>query len=222
MMHMEYIHVRMPELQKKSKGQAVARLEELLNGFHPMPPETGRSLMEKSRLIRVKRGEFLIRRGDPCRHFYFIVRGVLRGFIEMEDTEITSWVTLEGEIVSSIHALNDNAVCLDNIQALENSLLVSIPFSEVERMFDTHIEFNIVARKILMRYYLDAEYRALLARLPGADRKYEFFLEHYPHMVNRVPLKVVASFLGLRYETLSRIRSRHAAMQKPVTEVNPA
>ena len=88
--------------------------------------------------------------------------------------------------------------------------------SDVERLYQKFPELNIVVRKILMRYYRDAEYRAVLARIPGADKKYEFFLAHYPQLVNRIPLKVIASFLGLRYETLSRIRSRiNAAIQSP-------
>ena len=206
----------MPELQKNSKSLAIARLEEVLNGYHPVSVELGKCLLDHSRLLRVKRGEFLMKSGDECRHFYFIMKGALRAFMLDDQHEITSWVTLEGEIVTSIHSLYDSSPCLENIQAIENSLLVSLQVSDVERLYQKFPELNIVVRKILMRYYRDAEYRAVLARIPGADKKYEFFLAHYPQLVNRIPLKVIASFLGLRYETLSRIRSRiNAAIQSP-------
>ena len=211
-----YIWPVMPELQKKSKGLAIARLEEMLNGYHPISGELGKALLDHSRLIRVKRGELLVRQGEPCHHFYFILRGVLRSCIEDGSHEITSWVTLEGQIVTSIHSLLEPTPCMESIQAVENSLLVSLPLSELERLCQRFPELNIVVRKILMIYYRDAEYRAVLARIPGADRKYEFFLTHYPHLVSRIPLKIIASFLGIRYETLSRIRSRINANQQGV------
>jgi CRP-like cAMP-binding protein len=206
----------MPELPKKTKGLAIARLEEVLNGYHPVSVELGKSLLDHSRLIRVKRGEYLLRSGDECRHYYFIIKGALRAFMYDQQHEITSWVTLEGEIVTSIHSLYDASPCLENIQAVENSLLVSLQVSDMERLYQKFPEMNVIARNILMRYYRDAEYRAVLARIPGADKKYEFFLAHYPQLLNRIPLKVIASFLGLRYETLSRIRSRiNAGVQNP-------
>lgn len=206
----------MPEQQRKSKSHAIARLEEMLNGYHPVSPDLGKSLSDHSRLIRVKRGEFLLRRGDACRHYYFIIKGVLRAFLDDENHEITSWVTVEGEIVSSIHSLFDASPCMENIQAVESSLLVCLQVSDMEKLYVRFPELNVVVRKILMRYYRDAEYRAVMARLPGAEKKYEFFLTHYPNLVSRIPLKVIASFLGIRYETLSRIRSRfNSVMQVP-------
>jgi CRP-like cAMP-binding protein len=206
----------MPEQQKKSKSAAVARLEEMLNAFHPVSAELGKSLLDHSRLLRLKRGEYLLRKGEECRHYFFIIKGVMRAFMDDEHHEITSWVTLEGEIVSSIHSLLDSSPCLENIQAVENSLLVCLQVADMDRLYQKFPELNVIVRKILMQYYRDAEYRAVLARIPGADRKYEFFLTHYPHLVNRIPLKVIASFLGLRYETLSRIRSRINADRQAV------
>ena len=201
----------MPEIQKKTKGMAIARLAEVLNEYHPVSVDLGRSLLDQSRLIRIKRGEFLLRSGDECRHYYFVIKGALRAFMCDDQHEITSWVTLEGEIVTSIHSLYDASPCMENIQAVENSLLVSLQVSDMEKLYQKFPELNVIVRKILMRYYRDAEYRAVLARIPGADKKYEFFLAHYPQLLNRIPLKVIASFLGLRYETLSRIRSRYNA-----------
>ena len=63
-------------------------------------------------------------------------------------------------------------------------------------------------RKLLQQYYKDAEGRAFVARLTNAENKYKYFLKRYRHLANRVPLKYIASFLGITLETLSRTRKK--------------
>ena len=59
-------------------------------------------------------------------------------------------------------------------------------------------------------YIQGASERAFIARLPTAQKRYERFLVTYPHLMNRIPLKYIASFIGMRLETLSRLRSKVA------------
>ncbi|MNI86057.1 hypothetical protein D3C73_1431130 [compost metagenome] len=66
---------------------------------------------------------------------------------------------------------------------------------------------NYVGRKMTEIYFQSAAERAYLCRLPTAQKRYQRFLFTYPHLVNRVPLKYIASFIGMRLETLSRIRT---------------
>jgi len=80
--------------------------------------------------------------------------------------------------------------------------------ADLENLYLQFPEFNIVTRKLLERYYQDAEGRAFIARLTNAENKYTQFLAKYGHLSNRIPLKYIASFLGMTLETLSRVRKR--------------
>jgi hypothetical protein len=78
----------------------------------------------------------------------------------------------------------------------------------VQSLYQQFPDFNIVIRKLLQKYYRDAEGRAFIARLTNAESKYRYFITSYNHLVNRIPLKYVASFLGMTLETLSRVRKK--------------
>jgi CRP-like cAMP-binding protein len=96
----------------------------------------------------------------------------------------------------------------ENIQALEDSKVICLPYETIQFLYARFTSINVFARKLLEKYYADAETRNFISRMPNAHKRYEWFLELYPHLANRVPLKYIASFLGITLETLSRIRSK--------------
>lgn len=180
----------------------------LLSGLHPLNPELIRFLSEKAEYRRIRKGKMLVRSGEICHHVYFIIQGVLRGFIQDEDKEITTWISIDHEVVSSISGFIDQAPSLENIQVIEAAELLVLSHADLEFLYHTYPEFNIVGRKLLERYYQHAEARAYIARIPGAEKKYQHFVRNYPHLTNRVPIKYIASFLGVTLETMSRVRKR--------------
>jgi len=155
-----------------------------------------------------EKGKFLLKAGDICEDIYFIKKGVVRGFMQEGEKDITTWITADNELVSSIYAIDDRQAVMENIQAIEDCEMLALRCADLERLYAQFPEFNIVTRKLLEKYYKDAEGRAFIARLTNAENKYEQFLIRYNHLANRVPLKYIASFLGITLETLSRVRKR--------------
>jgi CRP-like cAMP-binding protein len=146
-----------------------------------------------------------------CEYIYFIVKGALRGFTREGQQDITTWITIENELVSSILSLDEQVVSIENIQALEKCELLALTFADLQEMYQLFPEANILARKILQRYYADAEKRAFIARLTKAENKYRYFLLRHRDLANRIPLKYIASYLGVTLETLSRIRKKFSS-----------
>ena len=97
---------------------------------------------------------------------------------------------------------------MENMQAIENCELLALTWSDFQNLYIRFPEFNTVARKLLQKYYQDAEGRAFIARITNAENKYRLFLTSYGHLANRIPLKYIASFLGITLETLSRVRKK--------------
>lgn len=184
------------------------RLVHLLGSLHPLGPDIVDFIQKKSSYKTVRKGKMLLKSGEVCHHLYFISKGAIRGFIKDEEKDITTWISIDNEVVTSISGLNDQAPSIENIQAIEHAELLILSFTDLEILYRDYLEFNIVGRKLLQRYYQDAEGRAFIARIPRAEKKYQYFVQHYPHLINRVPIKYIASFLGVTLETLSRVRKR--------------
>ena len=155
-----------------------------------------------------RKGKLLLKAGEICEHIYFIKKGAVRGFIKEGTKDITTWITAENEVVSSISTLDKREPAVENMQAIENCELLALTYTDYQNLYIKFPEFNIVARKLLQKYYQDAEGRAFIARLTNAEHKYRLFITSYGHLANRIPLKYIASFLGITLETLSRVRKK--------------
>ncbi|MBC7948288.1 MAG: Crp/Fnr family transcriptional regulator [Chitinophagaceae bacterium] len=182
-------------------------LATFVKNIHPVSPEAIEYINQHSYPQRVDRGTFLLKAGEVSRHLYFIRRGVIRAYIKDGTKEITTWITAENEVVASIRGFNLQQPSMENLQAIEECDLVVADFESLQYLYTHHMEMNIVGRKLLEHYYRDAEERAFISRIPNATKRYHHFLNTQGHLSNRIPLKYIASYLGMTIETMSRIRS---------------
>ena len=179
-----------------------------LNYFYPLSEGIKDYLSKHSYSCSFRKGKLLLKAGEICEHVYFIKKGAVRGFVKDGTKDITTWITAENEVVSSISSLDAREPAQENMQAIENCELLALTYAHFQELYIKFPEFNILARKLLQKYYQDAERRAFIARVTNAEKKYQLFLIRYGHLANRIPLKYIASFLGITLETLSRVRKR--------------
>src|SRR6188768_4025250 len=192
----------------KNKPADISSVINTLDYFYPLSEGIKDHFRKHSYSCSFRKGKLLLKAGEICEHVYFIKKGAVRGFIKEGTKDITTWITAENEIVSSISSLDSKEPALENMQAIENCDLLAIKYTDFQDLYNKFPEFNIVARKILQKYYQDAERRAFIARVTKAEKKYRLFLTRYGHLANRIPLKYIASFLGITLETLSRVRKK--------------
>ena len=114
----------------------------------------------------------------------------------------------EGELIVSVGSFFNQSVSKENIQALEDCLLFYISFDELQFAYQNYPDLNSLGRILTENYYRLSEQKLFSLRMQRAHEKYLFLLDHSPHIVQRVPLKYIASYLGITKETLSRVRSR--------------
>jgi len=181
---------------------------ETLNYFYPLSEGIKDYFRKHTYSCSFRKGKLLLKAGEVCEHIYFIKKGAVRGFIKDGTKDITTWITAENEVVSSISSLDIREPAQENMQAIENCEMLALTYADFQDLYVKFPEFNIVARKLLQKYYQDAERRAFIARVAKAEKKYRLFLTRYGHLANRIPLKYIASFLGITLETLSRVRKK--------------
>ncbi len=195
-------------LKNHAAPQDVVSLFALLNYLNPMSEGLQKYILHNSYPYRLKKGKHMLKAGEICTHIYFVKSGLLRGFIKDEAKEITTWITAENDMVAGINSFFTQTKANEYIQAIEDCELIAFSFTDLEKMYSLFPSFNIIARKLYQKNYIDAENRALVPRLKSAEKKYRHFLNTQPHLVNRVPVKLIASFLGIAKETLSRLRKK--------------
>jgi CRP/FNR family transcriptional regulator, anaerobic regulatory protein len=165
-------------------------------------------LRKVTKIKKVKKGEILLRPGEVCRHLYFIKKGLLRCFYILREEEITDWFFWEGRTVVSVRSWYTQTVAEDFIQAIEDCELYLISYDDLEYAYQNFLELNYIGRVLTAEYLLIWHSLAQNTRLLDAAERYQLILERQPEMLQRVPLRHLATWLNMTPETLSRIRSK--------------
>jgi CRP-like cAMP-binding protein len=176
--------------------------------YHPLSEEAQASLHLHFEQITLSKNHHLITEGKTCRHLYFLEQGALRGYYNADGKEITHWFAFEQDFVTSFHSFITGQPAVENIQLLEGSILWTISKESFTQLLKQYQEIERVFRIALEKYYIRLEERYVNAQFKTAAERYQNMLEQTPHIIERVPLGHIASYLGISQETLSRVRSR--------------
>lgn len=177
-----------------------------LNSIHPLSPGLRSFLMERTKSCSFQKKELIIRAGDVCNRLYLIKKGIVRGYFLSDGMEITTWVDSENEVFTSITGFFRNEPSEENIQSLENTHCEYLEYEDYQYCLEHFSEMRLINRMLMEEYYVMAERRVYLARIPNARKRLDYFMDNNtPQLVERIPKKYLASFLSMRPETLSRL-----------------
>jgi CRP-like cAMP-binding protein len=179
-----------------------------ITAFHRLSTEAENALQNCFTQITLNKNEFLLTQGNICRHLYFLEKGALRGFYNLDGKEITHWFGFEKDFVTSFHSFITGEAAVENIQLVESCTLWAIATETLTELFNQHHDLERLVRIAYEKYYIRLEERYVNAQFKTATERYEELIIQSPHIIERVPLGFIASYLGISQETLSRIRSR--------------
>lgn len=176
--------------------------------YHPLSDEAQQSLHDCFRQVVLAKNDYLLTEGKICRNLYFIEQGALRGFYNLEGKEITYWFEFENDFVTSFHSFITGEPAVESIQLIEGCVLWSVSKESLTELLNQHHDIERLLRIAYEKYYIRLEERFVNAQFKTATERYEDLLHRAPHILERVSLGHIASYLGISQETLSRIRSR--------------
>lgn len=191
---------------QRPKEEELLHVINFFNNYHPISDRAMKYLFQKIQVKEIAKGEVVAHAGGRCEYLYFVLKGVLRGYIIDNKREVTTWMTSENELVTSIRSFMLQMPTLENIAAIEDCRVIYLHHADLQYMYENFLDFNIMGRKIAEFYYVHAEDRAFISRLSKAVDRYNYFMLNNAHLINRVPLTYIASYLGIRLDSLSRIR----------------
>lgn len=183
-------------------------LFDYLEQFHPISAAFMAEHEKACKLIHIKKNKHILSPLDNNLSSYFLVNGLVRGFVRDGKKDISTWFSFGNELVGAIRHPHDHSNhSIEYLQALEESQLICIPYTLIDWMYAIYPEANLIGRKLLALQYHAASERSILARIPKAMGRYRQF-EKSSSEINRIPQRYLASYLGMRLETLSRIRNK--------------
>ncbi|WP_443943589.1 Crp/Fnr family transcriptional regulator [Pedobacter sp. AW1-32] len=193
------------------KSNAIPQfLISFLNDIEPLSMDVIALINKESVYIKAKKGTHLpATQHDQEYILFFVISGVVRGFILDKDKDITVRLVGENSLIGHIrHPKTDVFAYDEHLQALEETELIAIPYTAIDQLYSRFPETNILGRKLLAMQYHSSHIRSILSRIPSAEERYRQFLMLNPTLQTRIAGKFLASYLGMRIETLSRVRAK--------------
>jgi len=167
-----------------------------------------KALESKLTVEPVQKGSLLIRQGEISRTVSFINKGLVRSYYLSDGQEINTGFIAENEYVSSYSSFLTRQPSAENIDALEDCELINLSYESMQELYLSHPIYERFGRKIAeMLYIMVSSHTTLLLTLSPEER-YQTILQYQPYLIQRVPQYMIASFIGITPEHLSRIRKK--------------
>ena len=154
-----------------------------------------------------KKGELILNANKICTHSYFIQQGLLRLYFIKDGKEVSEYFSSEGEWVNSPRSFRQRQPDIYYIDAIENTDVFCLHVNDLVYLFDNFPTMERYARLSMGSMFGHFLERITSMRFTTAKEKYEHFCKTYHDIYHRIPLGMVASYLGITQETLSRIRA---------------
>lgn len=156
---------------------------------------------------KLRKKQFILQQDEVCKNLIFVEKGVLRSYtIDEGGIEHTLQFALEGYWITDMYSFLSQEPASYNIDALEDSELLLISNKVLEQLYERVPKFERYFRIIGQNNILSLHRRLQGSLSYTAEEKYLQLLQNFPSIVSRVPQHMIASFLGITRETLSRIR----------------
>ncbi len=163
---------------------------------------------------KLRKKQYLLQEGDVCKYIVFVEKGLLRSYtIDNKGNEHILQFAMEGWWSADLYSFLTNEISSYHIEALEDCELLMITKTSWDLLLE---RVPVLERyfRVLLQNNLIATQRRLMGELSEtAEEKYLKLVSAYPDIMQRVPQHMIASYLGITRETLSRIRSQ-LAMKK--------
>jgi len=168
------------------------------------------ALIKKASLLRkIPKRELILKEGQIAHYNIFVVKGCLRLFsVNVDGFEHTVRFAIEDWWISDYESYHSEQPSKYNIEALEDCELILIPRNELASLYTTIPKFKNLKDEWEAKCAGISQHRIHSIISETAEQKYNWFIKNNAQIFNRVPLHMIASYLGLSRETISRVRRR--------------
>ena len=185
--------------------------EKLIATFQHLAPLTSedKKLVEKVfKPMHLAKGDYFQQAGYKSDKVGFLVSGLVYYSALKNDEEAVTDFTKEGEFVSEYHTFVAQQPAIHNIKAIEDSVLLVVSYQGLQTFFNDTLNGNKIGRLIIEHRFGIVVNQLVSLNKNTPEERYTLFVKNYFELTQRIPQYLIASFIGVKPQSLSRIRSR--------------
>ena len=171
-----------------------------------------------------KKGEIVLNRGEICREAYFILKGMMRSFqILPNKNEKTYVLCFENHIFTEHTSFISQKPSTDYLQAVDEVSVLFFTHENLMKLYKKSHALESIARQISDVNFIVAKNKLMSLMNDDAATRYRAFLRSYKSVLSRIPQNIVASYLGITPQSLSRLKREFGeSMPSPTASSNPS
>jgi CRP/FNR family transcriptional regulator, anaerobic regulatory protein len=171
---------------------------------------------------RVKKGQFIVHEGAVSRCTNFVIEGSVRTyFVDLNGQEHIVQFAIEGWWISDLNSFIMQVPATFNVQAIEDSVVLELPFENLEILYERVPKMERYFRVLTQRAFVAFQQRVVQNISMTAEERYLAFQQKYPKIELRIPQKLVASYLGISAEFLSKTKKRLMESRASMSKSKP-
>lgn len=178
--------------------------ERLVQAIYPLPEAAIARIAGKCIPIQFEKGQTLFTSGSTVPYIYLVAKGMVRAY---DENDVTFWIGGEGSVAFCLNSYMHGLAGYETIEALETTLAYRIRQEDLRELYTSDLHWANWGRHLAEREFYTAEKRFISRQWKSATERYEDLLREQSDLLQRVPLGIIASYLGITQVSLSRIRA---------------
>ena len=171
-----------------------------------LPDKDLTPFLDKFQEQRISKGRHLLKPGQDCNYLAFIQEGCFRVYYyDLNDKEIITWFSFSEMVITDLFGFYTTGTARFYVQALEDSILYKVGKGDLENLYQRYPTYQQFGRKFAEEALATLMHRTMALHTKSAEERYKELLAS-PQFMQKIPLKYLASFLGVTDTSLSRIR----------------
>jgi CRP-like cAMP-binding protein len=156
---------------------------------------------------KIKKDRYILKEGKIAADYFYIVAGGFRIYYQHNNKQMTAWVALEGVFFTDLASMKNQIPSQFNFQAIEDSTILTIKKEKMDRLYTKFSHWQEFGRKVWEDAFLNVVEGAMRFQSMTAEERYLSEMKQ-SEFLQRIPLKELASFLGITPTSLSRLRKK--------------
>lgn len=190
---------------------------ELINVFSQFTELTEQDIRLVKEIFKpktLKKNEYFLIEGQRNDKAAFIRKGLMRYYVLKNEEDSTLEFSQESEFVADFPSFVQRGVSNQYIQAVEDCELLVTNYAGIQRIYKEISNGNLIGRLVMEHRFVIMMNTLFSIYMHSPEDRYQHFIEHYSNIAQRIPQYLIASYIGIKPESLSRIRNRIAKKSK--------
>ena len=189
---------------------------DIIDNIYKLPLASKEALLNETPEVTYPKGFHLFLANRKSSKFYLMKKGMLHAYTYKSDKKVTFWFGKEGDAIFPLQTLYNNQAGYENIKEriehteiyIQDSVLYELSVDKLHDLYLADIHIANWGRKFAERECIKSEQLFISRQFKTSLERYQDLIADYPDILQRVPLGIIASYLGISQVSLSRIRAK--------------